>query len=77
MLEAATNQFKFNLEGICNQERIFIETNSSMFKTVNPDINSAVEKAKMDKNVENEILKTIENAKDSIIQARQLKKESS
>jgi hypothetical protein len=77
MLEATTNQFKFNLEGISNQERIFIETNSSMFKTVNP-FTSPVEKAKMDKNVENEILKTIENAKDSIIQNhRQLKKESS
>ena len=64
MLEAATNQFKFNLEGISNQQRIFIETNSSMFKTVNPDFNSTVEKAKTDllqinKNVENEILKTI------------------
>ena len=46
MLEAATNQFKFNLEGISNQQRIFIETNSSIFKAVNPDFNSTVEKAK-------------------------------
>jgi hypothetical protein len=46
MLEAGINQFKFNLERISNQLRIFIETNSSMFKTVNPDLNSTVEKAK-------------------------------
>ncbi|HEX6647133.1 MAG TPA: hypothetical protein VF047_08135, partial [Nitrososphaeraceae archaeon] len=60
MLESATNQLKFNLEGISNQQRIFIETNSSMFKTVNPEINSVIEKAKTDllqinKNVENEM----------------------